>query len=912
MFFHQLDNNTQWNPSYLKRPTLYLLIVVFIVGAFWLYIPTARAQSPNPLNNLSPIGFFGVGEDIRSAAWGDVDSDGDLDLAVGVWGKPNKLYLNEGGNLQINSDASWTPDESDNTNDIAWGDVDNDGDLDLAVGNTPRWNGTCSCGDGGGVTVYVNQGGRLETTTTWRFGDSDDTRSVAWGDVDGDGDLDLAAGNSGGQSYVYRNDGLNPGGDLQMTLAWTTPAAEETQSLAWGDYDNDGDLDLAVGNMGTRDGNRLITGNAKIYRNDGLDEMRELQLIEVWSAGDNDFTFSVAWGDVDGDGDLDLAVGNSQVYDENQKRFIGDANKVYLNQQGGLLETPAWTAAAPDATRRIAWGDIDSDGDLDLMAMNFFSDHVLYLNEKGKLNKSGVTGIDGGTDDPGAMAWGDVDGDGDFDLALVTRNGSSRLFQNDDSGLQTSADTPDRFGNNQVILSTAWGDVDGDGDLDLAVGNRDKPNEIYLNDGGQLQTTSSWTDGNPDPTFSVAWGDVDGDGDLDLAVGAGNLWEYQSKWPNRIYQNNGLDSQGTLQMTLLWTEDSSDNTSSIAWGDADNDGDLDLAIGNLFGGPTIVYRNDGLSDGMLQMAASWVSKDSGSTRSVAWGDVDNDGDLDLAIGINRGQNKVYRNNGLDRRSQLQMSLLWSSGSPDATSSVAWGDVDGDGDLDLAAGNGAGPNKLYLNRNGTLQTNMDSPWLSMDTDSTNSIAWGDVDGDGDLDLAAGNRLGGPNKVYFNQDGVLQTTNVWNDGGRDWDTVTVAWGDVDGDGDLDLAAGNLGAGSQIYLNRRSVQSPQAAQAPALTFVPPSPTIPSANFYASAKIHDSGIITLTYALFHPRGEPVRQIEAAFSLDGGDHWLEAKPVTGTRDYQPGHQRLSNYHSYQYPCFCMERIRQSIFWSKR
>ena len=69
--------------------------------------------------------------------------------------------------------------------------------------------------------------------------------------------------------------------------------------------------------------------------------------------------------------------------------------------------------------------------------------------------------------------------------------------------------------------------------------------------------------------------------------------------------------------------------------------------------------------------------------------------------------------------------------------MAWGDVDGDGDLDLAVGNSRSANKVYLNQNGVLQTAADNPWSSSEMDNTISVAWGDVDGDGDLDLAVGN-------------------------------------------------------------------------------------------------------------------------------------------------------------------------------
>ena len=94
-------------------------------------------------------------------------------------------------------------------------------------------------------------------TLIWSSIETDDVYDVAWADVDGDGDLDLAVGGYSSQVSVYRNDGVLAGSP-QMTLAWTSDESATTHSLAWGDVDGDGDLDLAVGN----------TGPNRIYRND--------------------------------------------------------------------------------------------------------------------------------------------------------------------------------------------------------------------------------------------------------------------------------------------------------------------------------------------------------------------------------------------------------------------------------------------------------------------------------------------------------------------------------------------------------------------------------------------------------------------------------------------------------------------
>ncbi|MBV7336228.1 VCBS repeat-containing protein [Chloroflexi bacterium TSY] len=447
-----------------------------------------------------------------------MDGDGDLDLAVGnltsVYN--NKLYLNEGGTLATT--ASWTSDDADATLSNAWGDVDGDGDLDLAAGNVRS------------IKLYVNERGTLATDTSWTSDDGDATYSVAWGDVDGDGDLDLAVGNkhyldsippSGAPNKLYLNEGGTP------VASWVSDDTEYTTSVAWGDVDGDGDLDLAVGNEPSLFPNDS-SGSNKLYLNEG----GTLTTTPVWASEDKDQTYSIAWGDVDGDGDLDLAVVDSSPlwFDtEGNFGYGGAPNKLYLNEGGTLARTATWASEDKDHTYSVAWGDVDGDGDLDLAV---------------------------GNDTCGCP---------------VADSGQNKVYLNDGGVLaQTAAWTSDDL---DATLSIAWGDVDGDGDLDLAVGNLGSSNKLYLNEGGMLARTATWTSNDSDRTASIAWGDVDGDGDLDLAVG---------NWsgPKKVYQNEG----GTLATTAAWTLHDDDVTNSIAWGDVDGDSALDLAVGNLGAG----------------------------------------------------------------------------------------------------------------------------------------------------------------------------------------------------------------------------------------------------------------------------------------------------------------------------------------
>ncbi len=667
--------------------------------------------------------------------------------------------------------ARWSSieDEGDWITSVAWGDYDGDGDLDLAVGNRVGYN-----------YLYRNEQGTLTPAAVWSSAEKDDTTSVAWGDYDGDGDLDLAVGNGdwdyGQPNRLYRNEQ----GTLTAAAVWSSDEWDDTMSVAWGDYDGDGDLDLAVGNTRVYSSgcDCYISGENRLYRN----EQGALTTNAMWGSDEWDDTESVAWGDYDRDGDLDLAVGN-----------YGDPNRLYRNDQGTLSAAAVWSSDEEDPTYSVAWGDYDGDGDLDLAAGNWEAPNRLYRNDEGTLAPN-VVWSSTEVDHTSSVVWGDYDSDGDLDLAVGNwffGGEPNRLYHNDGDALSASAVWS--FAEVDETWSVAWGDYDRDGDLDLAMGNVNHDTWLYRNDGGTLSPGVVWSSIEEDYTESVAWGDYDGDGDLDLAVGNGCLCrgpvDYTCTcYPNRLYRNDN----GALISIAVWSSAEADNTQSVAWGDYDQDGDLDLVVGNgclcedldcgvLTCHPSRLYRN---TEGMLTSSAMWSSDETEHTMSVAWGDYDGDGDLDLAVG-NVGSlgwgapNRLYRNDG----GTLTAAAVWGSDEWDDTESVAWGDYDGDGDLDLAVGNW-GYNRLYRNDQGTLIAA--AMWSSEESDATWSMAWGDYDGDGDLDLAAGN-FGDPNRLYRNDEGALTSSAVWSTTEVD-DTCSIAWGDYDGDGDLDLAAGN----------------------------------------------------------------------------------------------------------------------------
>lgn len=765
-------------------------------------------------------------------AWGDADGDGDLDLATNSINM-NRLYLNVDGRLSAN--AVWTSTTPFGGyfigGDIAWGDVDSDGDLDLAVGNLCGFDGSPECRS---IYLYRNDGGTLSTSPVFTSNEADLTTSIAWGDYDGDGKLDLAVGNLYGVNRLYRNMGLV--NDMpQLALATWSPSASETTSLAWADADGDGDLDLAVGH---RD-NTFI----EVYQNN----VGTLESSASWydtSLIRRIITQDISWGLFDDDSLPDLAVGNE-----------GTPSYVYRNNSAGgaiNFDLP-WNTPFMDNTLSVAWVDYDSDGDLDLSVGNQAAHpNRLYRNDGGVLI---ATFPAGEVNDTRSMAWGDYDGDGDLDWAVGNYNQPVRVYRNEVGQLLATPDPNWLPGANQT-RSVVWGDYDNDNDLDLAVGNIGSNGhiQIYRNDNGLLTATPIWTSPQPASTYGLVWGDYDGDGDLDLA--AANL-----EAPNEVYRNDGIIDNAP-QLFPTWDLTLVELSTSVAWGDYDGDGDLDLAVGNGFWEsqiplPNRLYRNIG--GGTLESTSVWMSADSDYTHSMAWGDYDGDGDLDLAAGNLNGPNRLYQNDG----GELKRHAVWTSQVQAATNSVAWGDVDGDGDLDLAAGNSAQTNWVYRNDGGALTT---SPtWSSVEADYTSSVTWGDYDGDGDLDLAAGN-FTQPTRVYRNIGGTLIGKAAWS-ASESAPTRSVNWGDIDGDGDLDLAVGNEGEPNRLYRNGLDGR-PLPGLIPTVSLAWPKP---NANFYSLATVQSSPTLPITYTLFDPEGDPIRFIRACYSLDGGDNWRMA-----------------------------------------
>jgi len=175
----------------------------------------------------------------------------------------------------------------------AWGDYDNDGDLDILLAGCTAYSGNCTNRI---ARVYRNDGGVFADIGAALAGVS--AGAAAWGDYDNDGDLDILLTGMGSSTRVaklYRNDS----GVFTDTNAALTPVG--SSSVAWGDYNNDGQLDILLAGYTNSDG--VIT---KLYRNDGGGAFTEVSTLLP-----GEYYGAMAWGDYNNDGNLDVALGGS-------------------------------------------------------------------------------------------------------------------------------------------------------------------------------------------------------------------------------------------------------------------------------------------------------------------------------------------------------------------------------------------------------------------------------------------------------------------------------------------------------------------------------------------------------------------------------------------------------------------------
>ncbi|MCB1056894.1 MAG: CRTAC1 family protein [Acidobacteria bacterium] len=346
-----------------------------------------------------------TGEQGSGPTFADVDGDGDLDLVIGgIRGTPIRLFANRGDGSFEEVTASSGLFAHRNTFSAAFGDFDRDGDLDLFLshwglsGDTEHlWRN-----DGGGVFEDVGQG--LGVGPAYRIRDY--TFCPNFADVDDDGWPDLLVTGDFGTSKVFRN--LGGSGFVETTGPEITD--ENGMGAAVADYDNDGDLDWFVSSIwdpsGEPAGNWGTSGN-RLYRNRGDGSFEDVTAsagvrLGYWGWGS-------CFADLDNDGWLDLFHVNG-FFLERVPFFNEDPSRLFMSRGDGSFEERSVAAGLDDRGqgRGVVCFDYDRDGDVDLFVANNRGPARLYRNDGGDANRSmevRLRGRGGNTQGIGARIW---------------------------------------------------------------------------------------------------------------------------------------------------------------------------------------------------------------------------------------------------------------------------------------------------------------------------------------------------------------------------------------------------------------------------------------------------------------------------------------------------------------------------
>jgi hypothetical protein len=545
--------------------------------------------------------------------------------------------------------------------------------------------------------------------------------------------------------------------------------------------------------------------------------------------------------DIDGDGDLDLFVQESS------------GRVMFFENTGTRTEADfTWRTAAYqgiDAGEWYRFAKMDDDADVDLLTEKVFSYVSYWRNDGGVRSPDFVLAADSLRDANGEPIFSDrqnipniadIDCDGDLDLLIGRLTGTITHYEEigrDEADLPRFRHVTDRFQNIEIVANfgpgaapnvpgaggavnpsgsrhgantLALADFDGDGDLDLFWGDYFEAGLLYIPNEGTCARPD--LDSEPvqfppnDPIETSGYnaptlGDLDGDGDFDMLVGVlGGAFN-----PNRTMIDNFLYLEQTgpntfAQRTSRFLPNLDVGSESVpTFVDWDDDGDQDLLVSNKLeqdGSPTSrIYRFENVGGPRTpEFALRGVLPIEGDYHySPAFGDLDGDGTLEIVLGTWRSDLRLYRRQGdeLVRDTTFQVKLTRGTNA-----APALGDVDGDGDLDLFVGEASGELNFYRNVGSP-----EKPDFELESDNFGGIDPGrrsfprlvDFDGDGDLDLFVGTEIDGivlyrndgtPRAFEFNEVGALPIPAPA--------FAVPAFVDIDGDGDLELFVGGNSGG------------------------------------------------------------------------------------------------------------------------
>ncbi|HYO46321.1 MAG TPA: VCBS repeat-containing protein [Gemmatimonadota bacterium] len=535
--------------------------------------------------------------------------------------------------------------------------------------------------------------------------------------------------------------------------------------------------------------------------------------------------------DIDADGDLDLfvqeAAGELLLFE----RIDGpEVRFAWRTDRFEGLDVGEW----------YRFADLDDDGDLDLLGESKYSMIQAWENRGANAEPRFLSVADTLRDEQGRAIFSDrqnipnvvdFDCDGLLDLMLGRLDGSVTRYEAtapwSGEGAPSFAFVTDNFQGISIVAqitpssrhganTLVFADLDGDGDKDLIWGDWFEPGLLLLENNGTCASPSfsntpvPWPVGDPIATSGYnapTFGDVDGDGDLDAVVGIlGGAYNPITTAADNLYLLEQTDSGWILVTRRLIAQVDVGAESVPAVGDLDGDSDLDILLANKIdpanNRTARIYRfeNVGVAGRPAFRLAGALETVSGEFHyAPALADLDGDGDLDLVIGTWNEGVLLFRNDGnarAPRFTRMDEPLVDLTRGSHASPALA--DLDGDGDLDIVAGESSGEINVWRNegtRRAPAFTLVTDSLLGLDVGRRSAPALADLNGDGTTDLVVGSESGETLVLWgfgeldrFERAGSLALPGI----------AAPVFADLDGDGDLDLLAGEIAGGLRWYEN------------------------------------------------------------------------------------------------------------------